>query len=203
MSTISKCMEVLSGAEHLTVKKRAAIESSALVEAVTPHFGTIEWAPPASYREALASGLSAVTRHLVSVGMNQGFWLYDADNLGTVNEDLVHMPEGVSFDEGVDLSTNHLVGFAEAGGEAVWCFDVSAPGADGEYPVYYHHQDTPRAKVRATGAWNEPQDETPDFESFSQWLETMTVALTAEEPPEWLERLGEPGLTFVESRRTL
>jgi hypothetical protein len=37
-----------------------------------------------------------------------------------LNGDLVHMPEGVSREPGRYLSTNHLVGFAEAGDEAVW-----------------------------------------------------------------------------------
>ncbi|MFY2562909.1 hypothetical protein ACN469_35275 [Corallococcus terminator] len=203
MKHVPAIIEALRQAKSVKVKTGAPVEPESLVETVTPHFGAIEWAPPPSYREALSAGLRAATRHVAAAGRELGFSLYDADALGGANEDLVHLPEGVTIDEGVDLSTNHLVGFAEADGEAVWCFDVSAPGANGEYPIYYHHQDQPRAKVLATGAWLNPADAKPDFESFTQWLETMAAALIAEPPPKWLQEVGMPGMTFTSKRLSL
>jgi hypothetical protein len=42
----------------------------------------------------------------------------------------------------------------------------------------------------------------PDFASFAEWLEVMAAALLAAEPPVWFERLGQPGLTFVDDPTT-
>ncbi|MCP3168194.1 hypothetical protein [Myxococcus qinghaiensis] len=203
MKHVSAMLEALRQSKSVKVKTGAPIAPESLVDAITPPFGVIEWTPPPGYREALGSGLRSATRHVPAVGRERGFKLYDADALGKANEDWVHLPEGVTLEDGVDLSTNHLVGFAEAEGEAVWCFDVSAPRAGGEYPVYYHHAELPRARVLATGAWLKPEDATPDFESFAQWLETMTAALIAEPPPAWLQDLGTPGLTFTKKRLSL
>ncbi|MCK8500116.1 SMI1/KNR4 family protein [Myxococcus sp. MISCRS1] len=203
MKQVSQSIEALKQSKLLELTLSEPISADALVKAVKPHFGTLRWTPPPSYREALALGLCIAERNLQADGLDVGFWLYDAEDIASANEDLVHLPEGVSIEEGVDLSTNHLVGFAEAGGEAVWCFDVSKPGPNGEYPIYYHHQDQPRARVLATGAWHNPEDATPDFESFPQWLETMTAALTAPKPPSWFKDVGAPGMTFADKRLSL
>ncbi|MFY1828508.1 hypothetical protein ACN47A_21465 [Myxococcus fulvus] len=203
MKQVSQSIEALKQSKLLDLRLSEPTSADDLVKVVKPHFGTLSWTPPPSYREALALGLSSAERSLQADGMDLGFRLYVAENIGSANEDLVHLPEGVSIEEGVDLSTNHLVGFAEAGGEAVWCFDVSKPGANGEYPIYYHHQDQPRARVLATGAWHDPEDATPDFESFPQWLETMTAALTAPKLPSWFQDLGSPGMTFSKKRLSL
>ena len=70
-----------------------------------------------------------------------------------------------------ELSTNHLVAFASGGNDqCAFCFDVTQRGADREYPVYDHYQDEPRARVRASGEWEDPADATPDFPSFAAWL---------------------------------
>ncbi|MGI5163645.1 SMI1/KNR4 family protein [Spirillospora sp. CA-253888] len=160
-----------------------------------PHFGTVAWTLPPSYRAFLAehNRLSCVRE----VGdLHVEFVVVDEEEIVALNADLVHMPEHVSRDAGRYLSTNHLVGFAEAGGEAVWCFDVTRPNADGEYPVYYHHQDEPRARYVEGGAWEEPDDAEPDFVSFAAWVATMTAAFTATTPPSWMVELGSPAMVW-------
>lgn len=194
-TTVSKLLDALAASKQVEIERDKPIKNPAsLAKRVKPHFGKITWAPPASYAEVLSKwGPFRVERD------EKGFALLGPDELAEINEDLVHMPEGVSRDEGVYLSTNHLVGFAEASGEAVWCFDVTQ-GKKGDYPVYYHHQDEPRARVLATGKWENPKDAAPDFDSFAQWLETMTVALTAKNAPDWFEDLGHPYLRFPKRR---
>ncbi len=200
MPTIPELIERLENAEHVELL-RAVKPWRAATLRTEPHFGEITWTPPASYRAALAAGLVSANRPLPSLDVTRGFELLGPDQFTGKNADLVHLPEGVSRERGVVLSTNHLVGFATAANEAVWCFDVSAPGADGEYPIYYHHQDEPRARVLATGEWDAPTQ--PDFESFTQWLETMTAGLVAQDAPRWFEDLGRPGLTFAQRRIAL
>ncbi|MFQ6392535.1 hypothetical protein ACLMAJ_03700 [Nocardia sp. KC 131] len=64
----------------------------------------------------------------------------------------------------------------------MWCFDVAQSGGDGEYPVYYHHQDEPSARYLADGAWEEQADAVPDFPSFAAWFEAMAAAFTSGQP---------------------
>lgn len=200
MTALPHLLEALESSPHVTVARRTPFSDfSALAALVKPHFGDLSWVPPPSYCSALrAWGPFAARRHIEALDADVGFELLDPDVIASVNEDVVHIPEGVSRHKGIYLSTNHLVGFAEAGGEAVWCFDVTQ-GNGGEYPVYYHHQDAPRARIVGSGAWEEPKNAAPDFESFTQWLEVMTAALTAPTPPTWFD-FGEPGLTFVRHR---
>ncbi len=80
-------------------------------------------------------------------GLYRGFVLVDDEEFAELNASRVHRPEHVSR----DLSTDDLVGFAEAGYEAVWCFDISRPGIDGEYPVCFRRFGAP-ASVRAADA---------------------------------------------------
>lgn len=61
----------------------------------------------------------------------------------------------------------------------MWCFDIPQPDADGEYPVYCHAQDEPRARYAGTGEWADGVDPAPDFPSFAAWLDAMTRSLTA------------------------
>ncbi|MFJ9448046.1 hypothetical protein ACIRRH_40405 [Kitasatospora sp. NPDC101235] len=94
------------------------------------------------------------------------------------------------------MATNHLVGFAlaDADSEGVWCFDVTQPDANGEYPVYYHQDDQEgRARYAEGGEWEDGTDPAPDFPTFAAWLGTVTVAFTASEPPSWFGELGSPG----------
>ncbi|MDI2130600.1 hypothetical protein [Yinghuangia seranimata] len=161
-----------------------------------PHFGSVAWSVPPSYRAVLAEH-NRLRCCREDDDSEREFVLVDEKELVELNAELVHMPEGVAREPGRDLSTNHLVGFAEAGYEAVWCFDVSQPGADGEYPVYYHHQDEPRARYLADGAWEEEADAAPDFPSFAAWFEAMAAAFTAEQPPAWLDEMGTPALVWL------
>lgn len=117
------------------------------------------------------------------------------DEIQSVNQDLVHLPEGVSRGA-ASLTTNHLVGFATSGDEGVWCFDVSQADANGNYPVYYHHQDEPRVRTLPSLAWENEDDAQPDFQNFTHWLSTMVDALCAPELPAWFENLGSPYLRF-------
>ncbi|MER7708780.1 hypothetical protein ABTX81_38630 [Kitasatospora sp. NPDC097605] len=158
-----------------------------------PHVGTLVWSVPPGYRALLAEHNRLSCRRETDDGERE-FVLVDEAESADLNADLVHLPEGVGREPGRDLSTSHLVGFAEAGYEAVWCFDVTRPGADGEYPVYYHHQDEPRARHLADGSWEDRADAVPDFPSFTAWLEAMAGAFTAPRPPAWFEELGTPVL---------
>ncbi|MGW4352739.1 hypothetical protein ACWELJ_11695 [Nocardia sp. NPDC004582] len=159
-----------------------------------PHFGAGTWSVPPSYRALLAE------HNRLRCSREEGereFVLVDEEELVELNAERVHLPEGVCREPGRYLSTNHLVGFAEAGYEAVWCFDVAQPGADGEYPVYYHHQDEPRARYLADGVWEEAADAVPDFPSFAAWFEAMAAAFTAAEPPAWFDEMGTPALVWL------
>ncbi|GCD95967.1 SMI1/KNR4 family protein [Embleya hyalina] len=164
--------------------------------ALEPHFGTVAWSVPPSYRALLAEH-NRLRCHREDDGGESEFVLVDEEELVELNAESVHMPEGVDREPGQYLSTDHLVGFAEAGYEAVWCFDVTQPGADGEYPVYYHHQDEPRARCLADGAWEEQADVVPDFPSFAAWFEAMAAAFTATQPPSWFAELGTPSLVWL------
>ncbi|MBG6135684.1 SMI1/KNR4 family protein [Longispora fulva] len=163
-----------------------------------PHFGTVTWSAPPSYRAFLTlhNGLRCV-RTVDDV--DHEFDIAKEDELVELNEDLVHLPEHVTRGDGRALSTNHLVGFAGAGYEAVWCFDVTRPDEAGEYPVYYHHQDDEEGRTRYvdSGEWEFPESAAPDFPSFGAWFTAMVGAFTAAEPPEWFEELGSPGPLFA------
>ncbi|MFJ3792247.1 SMI1/KNR4 family protein [Kitasatospora sp. NPDC090091] len=163
---------------------------------VAPHFGTVAWSVPPSYRALLAEHNRLHCRREED-DREREFVLVDEGELVELNAELVHLPEGVSREPGRYLSTDHLVGFAEAGYEAVWCFDVAQPGEDGEYPVYYHHQDEPRARHLADGGWEEQADAVPDFPSFAAWFEAMAAAFTAAQPPAWLDEMGTPALVWL------
>ncbi|MFC5891021.1 hypothetical protein RMN57_05275 [Kitasatospora sp. CM 4170] len=158
-----------------------------------PHFGAVDWSVPPSYGALLAEHNRLCCRREED-DLEREFVLVDEEELVDLNAELVHLPEGVGREPGRYLSTNHLVGFAEAGYEAVWCFDVAQPGEDGEYPVYYHHQDEPRARYLADGAWEEQADAVPDFPSFAAWFEAMAAAFTAARPPAWFDEMGTPAL---------
>ncbi|MFI9332119.1 SMI1/KNR4 family protein [Kitasatospora sp. NPDC052868] len=161
-----------------------------------PHFGTVAWSVPPSYRALLAEHNRLHCRREED-DREREFVLVDEGELVGLNAELVHMPEGVGREPGRYLSTNHLVGFAEAGYEAVWCFDVAQPGGDGEYPVYYHHQDEPRARCLADGAWEVKADAVPDFPSFTAWFEAMAAAFTSARPPAWFDEMGTPALVWL------
>ncbi|MEU6234965.1 SMI1/KNR4 family protein [Kitasatospora sp. NPDC047058] len=160
---------------------------------LAPHSGTVAWSVPPSYRALLAEHNRLRCRR-EDDDREREFVLVDEEELVGLTAELVHLPEGVSREPGRYLSTDHLVGFAEAGYEAVWCFDVTQPGHDGEYPVYYHHQDEPRARCLADGAWEEQADTVPDFPSFAAWFEAMAAAFTSAQPPAWLDEMGAPTL---------
>ena len=160
-----------------------------------PPSGTVRWSAPPAYRAFLAQHNRLSCRREIR-DLQSEFAVVDEKEIVSLNADLVHMPEHVSRDPGRYLSTSHLVGFAEAGDEAVWCFDVTQPGSDGEYPVYYHHQDEPRARYAEGGAWEDADDAEPDFPSFAAWLTTMTAAFTAAAPPGWIEDLGSPAMVW-------
>jgi hypothetical protein len=162
-----------------------------------PHFGSVTWSAPPSYRMFLAEHNRLLCRR--TVGDNDAeFVIVNEEEMVPLNQTWVHLPEHVSRDPGRYLSTNHLVGFAyTVHDEAVWCFDVTEPDANGEYPVYYHHEDEPRARYLDDDAWEDPDDAVPDFPSFAAWLTAMTQAFTATEPPDWIEELGSPAMVWV------
>lgn len=202
MATVSNILAMLNesadrGVVRLVAVGPATDEAIVLRETgLQPEFGTVTWSVPPSYR-ALLSDHNHFACYREFDGRSQQFVLVDEEGIIDLNADLVHLPEGVSRDPGRYLSTNHLVGFAEAGDEAAWCFDVTAADHNGEYPVYYHHQDEPRARYLVGGDWEDPADAVPDFPSFLAWFETIATAFTAPEPPPWFHELGAPTVAFA------
>lgn len=163
-------------------------DREARLAAPEPLFGTVpEWSLPPSLRAALAHFSSATISWGPSVG-HEEFVILTPEGMSEWGE-IVYLPEGIARGaDGPELSTNHLVPFASGGNdECAFCFDVTQPNEDGEYPVYYHHQDEPRARVRESGDWEDPADATPDFPSFAAWL--AWVADT-------LDQGGEPASSY-------
>lgn len=164
-----------------------------LVSAPAPLEGTVAWTPPPSYRAFLAeAGRFALDWYSAAMDDACSIELLDADGIAAASE-LVYLPEGVCRGDGRALSTNHLVPFAAAtGGEDEWafCFDVS--GAGPEYPVFYHHQDEPRARFADTGEWDGTES-TPDFPSFEAWLTWLVDAVKKGIDP---EDIGMPSVDF-------
>lgn len=198
--------------ESLAVLRRAAETGTVIVTAsepasaeavrdretgLEPHFGTVEWMAPPSYRAFLAEhNTFACKRWDSATDGYKEFVVVGDDAIAELNSDLVHLPEHVDRGDGRWLSTNHLVGFAlaDANSEGVWCFDVTQPGENGEYPVYYHHYDDQDGHARYVegGDWEDGADSVPDFPSFAAWLDAMANAFTATEPPGWFGELGAP-----------
>jgi len=201
MATVPNILAMLNesagrGVVRLVTAGPATEEAVLLRETgLQPEFGSVTWSAPPSYRALLADH-NHFACYREFDGRAQQFVLVDEEGIIDLNADLVHLPEGVSREPGQYLSTNHLVGFAEAGDEAAWCFDVTAADHNGEYPVYYHHQDEPRARYADGGAWENPVDAVPDFPSFHVWFETIAAAFTATEPPPWFHELGAPVVVF-------
>lgn len=153
-----------------------------------PHFGDVPaWEPPPSLRAALERFSTATISWGPSTG-HEEFVILPPAGIRDYNA-VVYLPEGIRRGaDGPELSTNHLVAFASGGNdECAFCFDVTQRGEDGEYPVYYHHQDEPRARIRASGEWEDPADATPDFPSFAAWLAWVV---------EILDQGGEPASSY-------
>ena len=157
-------------------------DAKARLNAPQPEWGKVKWALPPSY----AAFLAQASRFEISWGDEEwpkGFVVLDAAEMKETGG-IVYMPDDVSRDEGVYLSTNHLVPFASGGNdECAFCFDVTKPTTAGEYPVYFHHQDEPRTRLVKTGAWEDPKSATPDFPDFTTWLEWVAAELSAEREP--------------------
>lgn len=162
----------------------AAIE--AIGSAPAPLDGTVHWHPPPSYRSFLSeAGRFSLRWFSPALDGNRSIVLFDADGIAEASE-IVYLPSDVDLGHGA-VTTNHLVPFAgEPGGEWAFCFDVSAPGP--EYPVYYHHQDQPRAKLAAGGDWDPSADAGLEWESFAAWLEWLVRALASKADPEVIGR---------------
>jgi hypothetical protein len=170
-----------AGTGTLEWRAKAADQDTRL-RAPKPEWGTIQWALPPSYR----AFLEHASRLAISWGDNVGhdeFILLSPNELRETGG-IVYMPKDVSRDEGVYLTTNHLVPFASGGNdECAFCFDVTQARADGEYPVYFHHQDEPRARRQVDGAWEDPASAKPDFADFAAWLEWVAAELSAGREP--------------------
>jgi hypothetical protein len=74
--------------------------------------------------------------------------------------------------------------FASGGDEeCAFCFDVTQDRGDGEYPVYFCHQDHPRARIHDTSEWDDPDDATPEFANFAEWLTWIAKPLASGQEP--------------------
>lgn len=158
------------------------------LKAPKPEWGNVSWQLPPSYREFIArhSRLQAKWGNTESHGE---FIVLDPKEIRTTSG-IVYMPKDVAYDQGAAITTNHLVPFASAGDEecAFW-FDVSNSSRDGEYPVYYHHQDQPRARYQANGTWvGNAGNAKPDFANFGAWLAWLARELLAGHTPPQLPR---------------
>ncbi|WNV86605.1 hypothetical protein [Umezawaea sp. Da 62-37] len=142
------------------------------------------WTGPPDYAELLTVH-GSLSCHRDYAGRTPRFAVLDEKGFVALNRELVHQ-------ERFGLSTAHLIGFAEAGDDAAWCFDVTVP----EYPVYYVHREEPRARRTDTGEWENPADAVVDFPSFDAWFAAMCEAFASDHPPRWFPYLGEPGLSF-------
>lgn len=143
----------------------------AIATSIVPEFGTVQFTPPPSYRRFMAAFGSL--RVLDADGEVAGFCVYTPGEVAEQTRDFVHVPDGVGWedDDGREctLTTNHLIAFADAGGEVRWCFDTDAPGPGGELPVCLHHQDEPQhARSRETGA--QVTARAHDYPDFMSWL---------------------------------
>jgi hypothetical protein len=152
----------------------------AIASAPVPVDGTVHWQLPPSYLSFLSeAGRFSLSWFSPSLDRNRSIVLFDAEGIAEASE-IVYVPSDVDLGNGA-ITTNHLVPFAgEPGGEWAFCFDASASGA--EYPVYYHHQDQPRAKLVA-GGWDSSSDSAPEWESFGAWVEWLVRALAAGADP--------------------
>ncbi len=184
MGNVAESIEVLkawagrSESHHRFETTEPADDADARLAAPEPLFGEVpEWSLPPSLKEALEHFSSATISWGPSLG-HEEFVILPPGDIADYSE-IIYLPEGVSRGaDGPELSTNHLVAFASGGNdECAFCFDVTQKGDDGEYPVYYHHQDEPRARIRATGEWEDPADATPDFPSFAAWLAWVAEVL--------------------------
>ncbi len=157
-------------------------DTGSRLDAPQPMWGHITWALPPSYAELLAEhGWLAI--RWGDPEWPKSFVVLTPAEIGETSG-IVYMPSDVSRDPGKYLSTNHLVPFASAGNdECAFCFDVTQPDAHGEYPVYFHHQDEPRARYLDGGAWEDPGNETPDFPSFAAWLAWVADEVAAGRDP--------------------
>lgn len=156
-----------------------ASDAGARHEAPHPRWGLIMWALPGSYRELLREH----SRLAIRWGDGE-FVILSPDEIRDISQ-VVYMPATVFRDDGKYLSTNHLVPFASAGNdECAFCFDVTQPGVDGEYPVYFHHHNEPRARYRDSGEWEDATSATPDFANFSAWLAWVAGELAAGRAPQ-------------------
>lgn len=153
------------------------------LKAPSPEAGSIPaWKIPPS----LAYALTCFSSAHISWGESSGheeFIILNAEGMREYNGILY--PSGISFgaDE-PELSNNHLVPFASGGDEeSAFCFDVTQPGADGEYPVYYNHQDKARWRILESGEWHDPANAVPDFANFGEWFKWVADALSGGTEP--------------------
>lgn len=182
--------------EPLSERKLTAVHA-----APKPDIGKVTWTLPPSYQAFLrAAGTFSVAWQDEDEFIKE-LALLDASAMRSAGE-TVYMPKGVDFGDGRPISTNHLVPFASTpGGDGEWsfCFDVSAPGP--EYPIYYHHQDGPRAKYEKTDEWAPGEPKEPDFENFEAWLIWVTALVEKQVAPDGIGLPTGPALKFIRETR--
>lgn len=144
----------------------------ALSTKVKPSFGTFQYPIPPSYKLFLTT-FGSVTLKGRRVDPDH-FTILSGKQIVEDAANLVHVPEGVSWEpptggKASRITTSHLVPFATEDAEARWCFDTTVVGADGELPVYFHHQDEPEAaRSVVTGEWLAKPEGYPNF---TTWFE--------------------------------
>ncbi len=152
-----------------------------LVSAPEPLFGAVSWSPPESYRDWMTEvGPFSLGWYSPSCESIMEVGLLGPEGIEETSE-IVYMPEDVSFQPDVYVSTNHLMPFASAGYEAAFCFDVRQAG---DYSIYYHHQDEGRVVVTSSGEWHGGTPAKPDFKNFEAWLTWLVVTLELQTDPE-------------------
>lgn len=163
------------------------IEIVTLEQAPSPFYGKIQWTPPASYLDFLKKiGHFQLSWNSVCLDTNKKIALFNAEEITSASE-IIYVPEGTALGD-EEISTNHLVPFAGSpDDEWAFCFDTSVTNS--EYPIYYHHQDIPRARLKSNQQWHDSTPATPDFTDFTKWLQWIQEAIEQNKDP---ELIGQP-----------
>jgi len=149
---------------------------------IVPHFGTVVFRVPPSFRQFLkiASSAKVVPEEDGGAQPVTPFHIYSVDEIVSINKDKVHVAANVSYDKG-NITTNHFVGFAEADSNAIWCFNTESTDGSGEASIYGFDQDDPvNAKYVDNGKWVDEESADPEYANFLEWLDAYVKNICGE-----------------------
>lgn len=146
----------------------------------------ILWTAPESYLRFIQQvGFFNLNWYSIYLEQFKNIVLLNELQMGSISE-IIYLPSGIDFGNG-EVSADHLIPFAaDPDGEWAFCFDVSSNKTD--YPIYYHHQDTPRVRIKSNQKWCLSTSQEPDFKNFDAWLEWLLKSLELQKDPQCLGR---------------